>query len=240
MKRLSPGPKRSVWSCRGHSPPLSQTGQSRGWLISRNSSTPSWAFLTPGACVSTTIPSLTSAMHEAVSADPRPVSMLTRHMRHMPTERMRGCQQNRGMYTPARSAAAMTSSPRSASTSRPSTVILSSPTSAAPGSDGRGLRAVDVGQVLVAEAPQRARHRRHGRGAEHADGGLLGGERDRRVAGVGAGARVDAGRDVGPDVLQEGEVLDPAVPGHDALVDVLHPCTPLAAGRALAAGLVGE
>ena len=42
-KRLSPGPCDIAWSWRGHSPPLSQTGQSRGWLRSRNSSTPSWA-----------------------------------------------------------------------------------------------------------------------------------------------------------------------------------------------------
>ena len=42
--RLSPGPYASAWSCRGHSPPRSQTGQSSGWLISRNSSTDSCAW----------------------------------------------------------------------------------------------------------------------------------------------------------------------------------------------------
>ncbi|MES2696705.1 MAG: hypothetical protein V4773_24770, partial [Verrucomicrobiota bacterium] len=45
LEGLSPGPYAMVWSCRGHSPPLSQTGQSRGWFTNRNSSTPSWAFL---------------------------------------------------------------------------------------------------------------------------------------------------------------------------------------------------
>ena len=35
-KRVLPGPYRKVRSCSGHSPPLSQTGQSSGWLISRN------------------------------------------------------------------------------------------------------------------------------------------------------------------------------------------------------------
>ena len=59
MKRLSPGPKAKVWSCSGHSPPLSHTGQSRGWLMSRNSSTPSWAFLTFGEVVTTSWPSAT-------------------------------------------------------------------------------------------------------------------------------------------------------------------------------------
>ena len=32
-KRDSPGPNASVWSCSGHSPPRSHTGQSSGWLI---------------------------------------------------------------------------------------------------------------------------------------------------------------------------------------------------------------
>src|SRR3979490_2983362 len=35
-----------AWSCRSHSPPWSQIGQSSGWLMSRNSITPSRAFLT--------------------------------------------------------------------------------------------------------------------------------------------------------------------------------------------------
>src|SRR3546814_2917042 len=40
-----------AWSCRSHSPPWSQIGQSSGWLISRNSITPSRAFLTIGVSV---------------------------------------------------------------------------------------------------------------------------------------------------------------------------------------------
>ena len=39
VKRLLPGPQPIEMSCRGHSPPLSQTGQSSGWLTSRNSTT---------------------------------------------------------------------------------------------------------------------------------------------------------------------------------------------------------
>lgn len=38
-------PKAMDWSCRSHSPPWSQMGQSRGWLTSKNSITPSLAFL---------------------------------------------------------------------------------------------------------------------------------------------------------------------------------------------------
>ena len=40
-----------AWSCRSHSPPWSQIGQSSGWLISRNSITPSRAFFTIGVSV---------------------------------------------------------------------------------------------------------------------------------------------------------------------------------------------
>ena len=84
-KRLSPGPYDIVWSCSGHSPPLSHTGQSSGWFTSRNSSTPSCAFWVTGESVDTVIPSVHSIMHEGWRAGPRPVSISTMHMRHMPT-----------------------------------------------------------------------------------------------------------------------------------------------------------
>ena len=45
MKREMPPPQPNVMSCSGHSPPLSQTGQSSGWLISRNSTTACCAVL---------------------------------------------------------------------------------------------------------------------------------------------------------------------------------------------------
>ena len=44
-------------SCRSHSPPLSQIGQSSGWLMSRNSSVPWRPFFTFGVSVRTTMPS---------------------------------------------------------------------------------------------------------------------------------------------------------------------------------------
>ena len=62
-KRDSPGPNASVWSCSGHSPPRSHTGQSSGWLTSRNSSTPSWICFTASLCVCTTMPSVTGVVH---------------------------------------------------------------------------------------------------------------------------------------------------------------------------------
>jgi hypothetical protein len=69
------------WS--GHSPPLSQTGQSSGWLISRNSTTAFWAFFTRSDWVTTTIPSLTG-VEQAVWSFGIP-SISTRHIRHAPT-----------------------------------------------------------------------------------------------------------------------------------------------------------
>ena len=89
MKRLSPGPWLNAWSCSGHSPPLSQTGQSSGWLARRNSSTPSCAFLTVGLSVWTTWLAATGVMHDTTSIGPRGPSTSTRHCRHMPTGCMR-------------------------------------------------------------------------------------------------------------------------------------------------------
>ncbi len=79
-----------VWSCSGHSPPLSHTGQSSGWLTSRNSRTPSWAFWVTGEVVLTVMSGVHSIMQLGSRAGPRPVSISTMHMRHMPTDSMRG------------------------------------------------------------------------------------------------------------------------------------------------------
>ena len=46
--RVSEAPLAIVWFCSGHSPPLSQIGQSNGWLSSRNSRLPRWAFSATG------------------------------------------------------------------------------------------------------------------------------------------------------------------------------------------------
>ena len=64
---------------------MSHTGQSSGWLTSRNSSTPSCAFWVTGESVDTVIPSAHSIMQDGWRAGPRPVSISTMHMRHMPT-----------------------------------------------------------------------------------------------------------------------------------------------------------
>ena len=82
MKRDRPAPQPKVMSCSGHSPPLSHTGQSSGWLTSRNSTIAFCACLTRSV-VTTTIPSLT-AVEQAVWSLGMP-SISTRHMRQAPT-----------------------------------------------------------------------------------------------------------------------------------------------------------
>ena len=83
MTRLLPGPQPIVMSCSGHSPPLSQTGQSSGWLTSRNSTTALCACLTWSVRVWTTIPSRTGVEQEVCSFGIPSIS--TRHMRQAPT-----------------------------------------------------------------------------------------------------------------------------------------------------------
>ena len=84
-KRDSPRPLDIAWFCSGHSPPLSQTGQSRGWLIRRNSMIPSCAFSATAEVtwVLTTMPSATGSVQEACglgNGRPLPASgMSTRH-----------------------------------------------------------------------------------------------------------------------------------------------------------------
>ena len=61
VNRVSVRPEDMAWFCSGHSPPLSQTGQSRGWLISSSSITPccAWSATTEVHWVRTTMPSVT-------------------------------------------------------------------------------------------------------------------------------------------------------------------------------------
>ena len=72
-----------AWSCRSHSPPWSQIGQSSGWLISRNSITPSRAFFTIGVLVKISWPSAAGRAQEACGFG-GPGFTSTRHMRQLP------------------------------------------------------------------------------------------------------------------------------------------------------------
>ena len=81
--RDRPSPQPKVMSCSGHSPPLSHTGQSSGWLTSRNSTIAFCAWWTRSVWVCTTIPSLTGVEHEVWSFGIPSIS--TKHMRQAPT-----------------------------------------------------------------------------------------------------------------------------------------------------------
>src|SRR5215470_3544647 len=98
-----------AWSCRSHSPPWSQIGQSSGWLISRNSITPSRARLTIGVLVLMTGgspfgPGRQSRTPQAQLATGfgEPLSS-TRHIRQFPAIDRRSWKQNRGISAPAAS-----------------------------------------------------------------------------------------------------------------------------------------
>src|SRR4030095_339068 len=99
-----------AWSCRSHSPPWSQIGQSSGWLISKNSITPSRAFFTIGERVSSTFvePSLFAIRsrppraHDACGFGGPPTTSI-RHMRQLPAIESRSWKQKRGISTPAAS-----------------------------------------------------------------------------------------------------------------------------------------
>src|SRR5674476_594655 len=67
-KRLVGRPLDMAWFCSGHSPPLSQTGQSSGWLMSKNSIWPCCALsaIAEVCCDLTCMPSLTVVVQEAI------------------------------------------------------------------------------------------------------------------------------------------------------------------------------
>ena len=88
ITRDLPGPQPWVMSCSGHSPPLSQTGQSSGWLMSRNSNTPARAATTSGVRVLTTMPSVHTVEHDVCSFGI--FSILTMQTRHEPSMLMPG------------------------------------------------------------------------------------------------------------------------------------------------------
>ena len=83
--RVEPGPKRNVRSWSGHSPPLSQSGQSSGWFRRMNSSTACWpsAALALVCAVRSAMPSWAVSVHAAWSFGMPSTSQ--RHMRQAPT-----------------------------------------------------------------------------------------------------------------------------------------------------------
>ena len=147
VNRDSPRPFDIAWFCSGHSPPLSQTGQSSGWLISSASMTPCCALSAIGeeTWVLTTMPSETASVQEACgfTRPGGPIIVLrlpsrsgmatsTRHCRHAPTGSRSGWSQNRGICTPICSAARITSVPLGTLVSTPSMVSVTSSTFSTP------------------------------------------------------------------------------------------------------------
>ena len=114
-------PEVIAWFCSGHSPPLSQIGQSSGWLISSSSITPCCALsATVEVCwVRTTMPSATVIVQLAcgLGIGRPPISTSTRHCRQAPAGSSSGWSQNRGTMIPSRSQVRISSSPLGASTS---------------------------------------------------------------------------------------------------------------------------
>ena len=153
--RVSDWPLLIAWFCSGHSPPLSQIGQSSGWFISRNSICPRCAFSATGedSWVRTTMFGATSIVHEACGLGiPRPLpasGISTRHWRHAPTGSSNGWSQNRGIWMPISSAARMSRVPFGTLTSM-SSIVSVTRSSRAASSEGLWL-------VVVMRMPLRWR-----------------------------------------------------------------------------------
>src|SRR6185437_14963091 len=119
-----------AWSCKSHSPPWSQIGQSSGWLISRNSITPSRAFFTIGVLVLSAcgVPSFFGGksftpMAQDACGFGLPATSI-RHMRQLPAIESRSWKQKRGISAPAASQAWSSVYSGGTSISVPSTMSL--------------------------------------------------------------------------------------------------------------------
>src|SRR5215218_667371 len=174
-----------AWSCRSHSPPWSQIGQSSGWLIKRNSITPSRAFFTIGDLVSRTLgePSLfgirsrTAIAQEACGLGGPPTTSI-RHMRQLPAIESRSWKQKRGISAPAASHACSSVYSGGTSMSVPSTMsLVILPPSLRRHAHGLGMRVrrilVDAPLDLGAEMANEPLHRPGRAVAERANGMTL-------------------------------------------------------------------
>src|SRR6476660_980973 len=171
-----------AWSCRSHSPPWSQIGQSSGWLISRNSITPSRAFFTIAVLVLTSggspfgpgRQSRTPQAHDATGLG-EPFSS-TRHMRQLPPIDSRSWKQKRGISAPAASHACSSVKCGGTSISLPSMMIFAIALlrrfrHGVARAEIGGTRGVffDAALDLRTEMPQQALHRPGGAVAEGTD-----------------------------------------------------------------------
>src|SRR6266849_1627701 len=210
--RLVGYPWRNVKSCSGHSPPLSQTGQSSGWLTSSNSRMSARACTAMAVCVRTTMPSITGVVH-AVCGRGGPGENSTRQSRHAPTGSSSWWQQKTAISTPPSLAASTTSVPAGTARLWPSIVTFTS------GMGDGSLHGADVVQavflVLVSEVP-------HGR-------------LDHPTRCVAQPTEAAAVLEAVGDPLEDPELDLRALAGEDSLVRAYRPVATHAAGCALAA-----
>src|SRR5947209_2905016 len=156
-------------------------GQSSGWLISRNSITPSRAFFTIGDFVSSTFgePSLlgirsrTFMAQEACGFGGPPTTSI-RHMRQLPAIESRSWKQKRGISAPAASHACSSVYSGGTSISVPSTMsLVMMPPSLRRHTHRLGVRVrrifVDAPLDLGAEVAQQPLHRPRRTVAERAN-----------------------------------------------------------------------
>ena len=127
-KRDSGRPTLMAWFCSGHSPPLSQTGQSSGWFTKRNSMTPSCAIraTSEDRCVRTFMPSESTCAHAGCGLGTPSISI--KHARQAATGARSGWSQKRGISMPICSAARITRVPLGTSISTPSIVTFTDST----------------------------------------------------------------------------------------------------------------
>ena len=164
-KRESARPEDIAWFCRGHSPPLSQIGQSSGWLMSSSSMTPCCALSATAEviCVLTTMSWATVIVQLACGLGilRPPISTSTRHWRQAPAGSSRGWSQKRGTTIPRRSQVRISSSPCGASTTRSSMVRRTCPC----GTGGRSSRSEGFSGAWVMRWLRSARRCARPRGA---------------------------------------------------------------------------
>ena len=91
MKRVSDFPCSKLKFCNSHSPAWSQTGQSKGWLINKNSVTDFLASVTLSEfLLFTSIPSIHPVTHDAINfgmglgSASLPFATSTKQQRHFP------------------------------------------------------------------------------------------------------------------------------------------------------------
>src|SRR5208282_5611631 len=199
-----------AWSCRSHSPPWSQIGQSSGWLMSRNSITPWRAFFAISLSVRITMPSVAGMAQDAMGLGD--FSCSTRHMRQLPAMARRWWKQKCATSKPACWQAWSTVTPGATSTAFPLMVSF-------------GMALLRRHFAVFPDAPLHLREEMADQPLDRPGGGIA-----QRADGVALNLVGNLQQRV--DLARLGLALD------HALHHPPHPPRAFAAGRALAAAFV--